>query len=120
MMEDEGSRIPSFNVVAEAAPQAQPVVVHQLTPDEEYALGNDGDDEDRVMVGRFQSPTEAQMARGMLESAGIECFLQGENANALLPLAFRARLTVAHADESAARALMASAGSDDNKEDELG
>jgi hypothetical protein len=28
-----------------------------------------------VTVGKFLEPTNAQMAKGMLESAGIECFL---------------------------------------------
>ncbi len=31
-----------------------------------------------VTVGKFLEPVNAQMAKGMLESAGIECFLQGE------------------------------------------
>ena len=37
-----------------------------------------------VTVAKFLEPVNAQMAKGMLESAGIECFLQGENANNLL------------------------------------
>ena len=36
-----------------------------------------------VEVARFESPVEAQIAKGMLESAGIECELTGENANQL-------------------------------------
>lgn len=64
------------------------------------------DPEGRVTVARFSSPFEAQMARGMLESAGIECFLIGENANNLLQAAFRVRLQVAAADEEAARDLL--------------
>ena len=47
------------------------------------------------------------MAKGMLESAGVECFLVGENANSLLPAAFRVRLQVRVEDEAAARELMA-------------
>ena len=39
--------------------------------------------EGMVTVGRFESPVEAQIAKGMLESFGIECFLVGENANNL-------------------------------------
>ena len=42
-----------------------------------------------VTVARFLEPVNAQMAKGMLEAAGIECFLQGEQANSLLALAFR-------------------------------
>ena len=63
-----------------------------------------------VTVGKFLEPTNAQMAKGMLESAGIDCFLQGENANSLLALAFRARLLVHKRDEEAARQLLGSAG----------
>ena len=46
------------------------------------------------------------MAKGLLDSAGIECFLQGEQANALLAPAFRVRLRVRHADEEAAREML--------------
>lgn len=60
------------------------------------------DPEDRVTIARFTSPIEAQMARGLLESAGICSFLVGENVNNLLQAAFRVRLQVAAADEEAA------------------
>jgi hypothetical protein len=63
-----------------------------------------------VTVGKFLEPANAQMAKGMLESAGIECFLQGENANSLLALAFRARLLVHKQDEAAARELLGGEG----------
>ena len=59
-----------------------------------------------VTVGRFESPVEAQIAKGMLESVGIECFLVGENVNNLLQAAFRVRLQVRQEDELAARELM--------------
>ena len=59
-----------------------------------------------VQVGRYLDPAEAQMAKGMLESEGIECFLVGANANALVPLAFRVRLQVQAQDEQAARRLL--------------
>jgi hypothetical protein len=59
-----------------------------------------------VIVGRFENPVEAQMAKGMLESAGIECFLVGENVNNLLAAAFRVRLQVRVEDEAAARELL--------------
>jgi hypothetical protein len=60
-----------------------------------------------VSVAKFMDPTEAQMAKGLLESASLECFLQGENANNLLGVAFRARLLVYRKDEAAARELLA-------------
>jgi len=68
-----------------------------------------------VTVGRFESPIEAQIARGMLESAGIETFLVGENVNNLLQAAFRVRLQVRMEDETAARAFLSpSANLDDS------
>jgi hypothetical protein len=60
-----------------------------------------------VTVGRFEDPVEAQIAKGMLESAGVECFLVGENVNNLLQAAFRVRLQVRVADADAARQLLA-------------
>ena len=63
-----------------------------------------------VTVGKFLEPTNAQMAKGALESAGIECFLQGENANSLLALAFRARLLVHKQDEEAAQEILGGTG----------
>ena len=62
-----------------------------------------------VTVARFESPVEAQMAKGLLESSGVECFLVGENANNLIQSAFRVRLQVREEDEAAARELLAQA-----------
>ena len=42
------------------------------------------DPEEYVTVAEFIEPVNAQMAKGALESAGIECFLQGEHANSLM------------------------------------
>jgi hypothetical protein len=82
------------------------------TADKEF--GRDGgrmteilqDPEEYVTVGKFMEPVDAQMAKGLLESAGIECFLQGENANNLIAMAFRVRLQVHHRDETAAREML--------------
>jgi hypothetical protein len=68
-----------------------------------------------VSVAGFRDPTEAQMAKGMLEAAGIECLLQGENANALYPGALRVKLQVRAADESAAHALLTDVELDDGE-----
>jgi hypothetical protein len=43
----------------------------------------------------------------MLEAAGVECFLVGENANNLIQSAFRVRLQVREEDEKAASELLA-------------
>ncbi|HEY2039801.1 MAG TPA: DUF2007 domain-containing protein [Edaphobacter sp.] len=64
------------------------------------------DPEQFVTIARFEDPVEAHMAKGMLEAAGLECFLQGENANQLLNAAFRTRLQVHRKDEEAARELL--------------
>lgn len=68
-----------------------------------------------VTVGKYIDSVDAHMARGMLESAGMECFLQGENANNLLGAAFRARLLVHKRDEAAAREIL---GTPDNVDPE--
>jgi hypothetical protein len=65
--------------------------------------------EELVTVAAFRDPSEAQMAKGMLESAGIECLVQGENANELFPGALQLMLQVRTADEPAAKALLADA-----------
>jgi hypothetical protein len=67
------------------------------------------DPEQLVTVGRFMDPVEAQMAKGVLDSADLQCFLQGENANNLLGVAFKARLLVHRKDEAAARSLLSEA-----------
>ena len=60
-----------------------------------------------VAVASFRDPSEAQMAKGMLEAAGVESELVGENVNNLLQAAFRVRLQVRVEDEEAALGLMA-------------
>ena len=70
-----------------------------------------------VTVARFSSPVEAQIAKGMLEAAGVECFLVGENANNLLQAAFRVRLQVKSEDEEPARELMAQTAAEGPAED---
>ena len=59
-----------------------------------------------VTIATFPEPAEANMARSVLEGAGIAVFLRGENANSLLPVAFESQLQVRAEDESAARALL--------------
>lgn len=73
--------------------------------------------EGMVTVGRFESPVEAQLAKGMLESAGVDSFLVGENANNLIQSAFRVRLQVREEDEAAARELLAQSAGDEAGDD---
>ena len=68
---------------------------------------------DLVQVGRFLNPTEAHMAKGMLEANGIECFLEGQHANALYPMALRVRLQVRKQDEDEAQMLLMEIESED-------
>ncbi len=62
-----------------------------------------------VTIATFPEPATANLARTALESAGIPSFLQGENANNLIPMAFNSRLQVRASDESAAREVLSSA-----------
>lgn len=63
-----------------------------------------------VTVAEFLDPAEAQLAKSALEAEGIEAFVEGANANAMVAMAFHARLQVAAADEAAARELLTAAG----------
>jgi hypothetical protein len=72
----------------------------------------DNDPDKFVTVGKYLEAVDAQMAKGLLESAGIECFLQGENANSLLGAAFRARLQVHKQDEEVAKQILSTPDSD--------
>lgn len=64
-------------------------------------------DAELVTVADFLDPATAHVARLALESANIGVFLQGENANNLLPVAFGARVMVRPEDEAAARGVLA-------------
>lgn len=64
-------------------------------------------DAELVTVAQFPDPATANVARMALESAGIVVFLQGENANSLIPVAFEARIMVRPEDEAAARRVLA-------------
>ena len=70
-----------------------------------------GAPEGMVTVARFESPVAAQIAKGLLVSSGIDCFLVGENVNSLLNAAFRVRIQVRAEDEEAARELLGPADS---------
>ena len=71
-------------------------------------MSNEAYSGDLVTVATFPEPASASVARTALESAGIPVFLQGENANSLLPVAFDAQLQVRLEDEVAARQLLSS------------
>lgn len=67
-------------------------------------------DDDLVTIATFQIPYRADLAKGMLESAGFEVFLLGENYGrqnffhtAYAPI----RLQVKASDEAEARKLLA-------------
>ncbi|MBB5065607.1 putative signal transducing protein [Granulicella mallensis] len=59
-----------------------------------------------VTIATFQDPVDANLAQTALESAGVESFLQGGNANSMIPSAFTARLLVRSEDEAAARSVV--------------
>ena len=62
-----------------------------------------------VTIATFPEPATANLARTALEGAGIPSFLQGENANNMIPMAFSSRLQVRSEDEAAARDVLSSA-----------
>ncbi len=62
--------------------------------------------EELVTVADFPDPATAHVARTAVEAANIPVFLQGENANNLLPVAFGARMMVRPQDEAAARQVL--------------
>jgi len=64
------------------------------------------DPEEYVTVAEFIEPVFAQMAKGALESAGIECFMEGEHANSMINSAFWTQLQVHRRDEEAAREIL--------------
>lgn len=66
------------------------------------------DPDEFVTVEEFIEPVDAQMAKSVLESAGIECFLLGENSNSLLGAAFFAQLQVHQKDEADALKILGS------------
>jgi Putative prokaryotic signal transducing protein len=73
-----------------------------------------------VTIGKYIEGVDAQMAKGLLESSGIECFLQGENANSLLGAAFRARLLVHKQDEESARQILGATNGESNDQENDG
>src|SRR5579875_890876 len=64
-------------------------------------------DDELVTVAEFADPATANVARSAIESANIPVFLQGEQANSLIPVAFGARVQVRPQDEAAARQVLA-------------
>ena len=59
-----------------------------------------------VTIATFPDPVDANLAQTALESAGIASFIQGGNANSMIPVAFLAQLQVRPEDEAAARAVL--------------
>jgi Putative prokaryotic signal transducing protein len=59
-----------------------------------------------VTVGRYPDGATAGMAKSMLEAAGLETFVYGENVNQLMPWTFRVRLQVRKEDEAEALELL--------------
>jgi hypothetical protein len=65
-----------------------------------------------VSVGAFASRTEAEMVRGLLESAGIGAWLAADDAGGAVPLSLTGgvHVMVAEADADAAREVVAGSG----------
>ena len=61
-----------------------------------------------IEVGKFETRTNAELARSLLAAAGIPCILAPDEASGVHPLDFPggARLLVAEADANAALAIL--------------
>lgn len=76
-------------------------------------MTNQSEDEndELVTVGQFNETFEAELAKGRLDSAGIESFLAGENTAALYGTGLGGlQLQVKPADEADARNILADPG----------
>lgn len=79
----------------------------------------DEDEEALVTIETFWDTVAAEMARGRLESAGIHCFLTGENAARLYGTGLGdLQLQVSPEDEADARAILSDPGDPDPAFDE--
>ena len=63
-----------------------------------------------VTVAVCRRPGLAQLAKSILDSAGIESFIQGEHANALYTGAVSSRVVVSEKDADEAAALLSAEG----------
>jgi Putative prokaryotic signal transducing protein len=71
--------------------------------------------EEMVTVERFRDMLQAELAKGRLDSAGIRCFLAGENAGLLYGNGLDGvLLQVSAADEADARAILSDPGAADD------
>jgi hypothetical protein len=72
--------------------------------------------EEMVTVERYTDMLQAELAKGRLESAGIDCFLSGENAGLLYGNGLDSvQLQVAAVDEDDARAVLNDPGPADGE-----
>lgn len=75
----------------------------------------DENEETLVTIETFWDTVAAEMARGRLESAGIKCFLTGENAARLYGTGLGdLQLQVSPKDEADARAILSDPGDPDS------
>jgi hypothetical protein len=72
--------------------------------------------EEMVTIERFRDMLQAEMAKGRLDSAGIRCFLAGENAGLLYGNGLDGvLLQVSAAEEADARAILDDPGTTDDE-----
>jgi hypothetical protein len=73
--------------------------------------------EQMVTIERFRDMLQAEMAKGRLDSAGIRCFLVGENAGLLYGNGLDGvLLQVSTAEEADARAILEDPGTPEDDE----
>jgi hypothetical protein len=72
--------------------------------------------EEMVTIERFRDMLQAEMAKGRLDSAGIRCFLAGENAGLLYGNGLDGvLLQVSAAEEADARAILDDPGTPEDE-----
>jgi hypothetical protein len=72
--------------------------------------------EEMVTIERFRDMVQAELAKGRLDSAGIRCFLAGENAGLLYGNGLDGvLLQVSAAEEADARAILDDPGTPDDE-----
>ena len=74
------------------------------------------DPDDFVTVRDFLEPGEAMLAKGALESAGVECLLLNENASRIYSGALSTQLQVHRKDVADAETILTSPEEDDADE----
>jgi len=67
---------------------------------------------DLIAVSTFRSPADAQVAKGVLDAAGIESMIRSDNAGGMYPAISGAELLVRSEDSARAHDALTGAGAE--------